>query len=105
MSPFKFLRRLGLNATAEAVSKRIVLLKTRKPVFAHLCVTVTPWASNLPLLTLDSSEMPPDTSATTAGYVAPALDHALYEGTHGWEILQRLASAQLRDEALGNQLH
>ena len=91
MSPFKFLRGLGLNATAEAVSKRIVLLKTRKPVFAHLGITVTPSASNLPLLALDSSEMPPDTSATTAGYVAPALDHALYQGTHGWEILQRLA--------------
>jgi hypothetical protein len=91
MSPFKFLRGLGFNATAEAVSKRIVLLKTRKPVFEHLGVTVTPSASNLPLLALDSSEMPPDTSALTAGYVAPALDHARHQDTHGWEILQRLA--------------
>ena len=101
MSPFKFLRGLGLNATAEEVGRRIVLLKTRKPVFAHLGVTVSPTTPSFARTALDSSEMAPDSSLMAAGYVAPALDPARFEGTHGWKMLQRVAGSAAEDAAGG----
>ena len=60
ISPFKFVRGCGFNATVEDVVRRIVHLKTRDPVFPGLGVTVS--AATPENTALESSEMMPDSS-------------------------------------------
>jgi hypothetical protein len=60
ISPFKFVRGCGFNATVEDVVRRIVHLKTREPVFPGLGVTVS--ATTPENTALESSEMMPDSS-------------------------------------------
>ena len=101
MSPFKFVRCCGHNATAEAVESKLLLLKSRAPVFEQLGISVA--ASLPPYPALASSAMASesvlagpavgqeDALLRGDGYVAPALRPSSFVGTHGWNALQLAA--------------
>ena len=118
MSPFKFLKGCGYNATSEAVESKLVLLKSRAPVFAHLGFHVAP--SLPPYTALASSEMASESvlagmavglegregsRSRGHGYVAPALRTSSYVGTQGWNALQQAAAGNVGvgAEALGGE--
>ena len=96
MSPFKFVRGCGFNASVEDVRTRILNLKTKQPVFDELGISVSAIVPRKQAL--ESSEMVVSESelaggATgTQGYVTPALDAASYVGSHGWHVLQGIAA-------------